>query len=63
MRYGFDWLAFAHLLIAIAFLGPLKDPIKNEWIIRWGMIASALSVVWHFGWESLSRNSVMVVMY
>lgn len=51
MRYGFDWLGFAHLLIAIAFLGPLKDPIKNEWVVRWGMIASALSVVMALGWE------------
>ncbi len=51
MRYGFDWLAFAHFLIAIAFIGPLKDPIKNEWVVRWGMIASALSVLMAFGWE------------
>ena len=51
MRYGFDWLAFAHLLIAIAFIGPLKDPIKNEWVIQWGMIASGLSVLMAFGWE------------
>jgi hypothetical protein len=51
MRYGFDWLAFAHLLIAIAFSGPLKDPIKNEWVVHWGMIASALSVVMAFAWE------------
>jgi len=51
MRYGFDWLAFAHLLIAIAFIGPLKDPIKNEWVVRWGMTASALSVVMALGWE------------
>ena len=53
MRYGFDWLAFAHLLIAIAFLGPLRDPIKNEWLVRWGMIASALSVLMALGWEPL----------
>jgi hypothetical protein len=45
MRYGFDWLAFAHLLIAIVFIGPLKDPLKNEWIIIWGMIVSALSIL------------------
>ncbi len=51
MRYGFDWLAFAHLLIAIAFIGPLKDPVKNEWVITWGMIASALSVIMALGWE------------
>ena len=53
MRYGFDWLAFAHFLIAIAFIGPLKDPIKNEWIISWGMIASILSALMAFGWERL----------
>ena len=51
MRYGFDWLAFAHLFIAIAFIGPLQDPVKNEWIVRWGMIVSAISVVMAFGWE------------
>ena len=51
MRYGFDWLGFAHLLIAIAFIGPLKDPVKNEWVIQWGMIASALSVVMALCWE------------
>jgi len=53
MRYGFDWLGFAHLLVAIAFIGPLKDPVKNEWVVRWGMIASALSVLMAFGWERL----------
>ena len=53
MRYGFDWLGFAHLLIAIAFIGPLKDPVKNEWVVQWGMIASALSVLMSFGWEWL----------
>ncbi|MEO8711947.1 MAG: hypothetical protein ABI405_07495 [Parafilimonas sp.] len=51
MRYGFDWLAFAHFLIAIAFIGPLKDPVKNEWIISWGMIASILSALMALGWE------------
>jgi hypothetical protein len=53
MRYGFDWLAFAHLLIAIAFIGPLRDPIKNEWVITWGIIASVLSVVMALSWERL----------
>ncbi len=53
MRYGFDWLAFAHLLIAIAFIGPLKDPVKNEWIVTWGMIASILCVLIALAWERL----------
>lgn len=38
LSYGSDWLAFAHLVIAIAFIGPLKDPLKNIWVIEWGMI-------------------------
>lgn len=44
MLYGYDWLGFAHLFIAIAFFGPLKDPVKNEWVIKFGMIVSALTV-------------------
>jgi hypothetical protein len=39
ISYGTDWLAYAHLAIAIAFIGPLKDPIKNIWVIQFGMIA------------------------
>lgn len=39
MSYGTDWLAFAHIVIAVAFWGPLKDPVKNIWVIQFGMIA------------------------
>jgi hypothetical protein len=39
LAYGFDWLAFAHIVIAMAFIGPLKDPVKNKWIIEWAMLA------------------------
>ena len=42
MAYGTDWLAFAHFVIAIAFIGPLRDPVKNIWVIEFGMIACAL---------------------
>ncbi len=42
--YGTDWLAFAHIVIAIAFVGPLRDPVKNAWVIEFGMIACALIV-------------------
>lgn len=44
ISYGSDWLAFAHIVIAIAFLGPLKDPVKNIWIIQFGMIACILII-------------------
>lgn len=39
IAYGTDWLAFAHFMIAIAFIGPLRDPIKNIWVVEFGMIA------------------------
>jgi hypothetical protein len=39
LLYGTDWLAFAHLIIAVAFIGPLRDPVKNVWVIDFGMIA------------------------
>ena len=42
--YGTDWLAFAHIVIAIAFIGPLRDPVKNIWVINFGMIACVLVI-------------------
>jgi hypothetical protein len=39
LSYGTDWLAFAHLVIAVVFIGPLKDPVRNIWVIQFGMIA------------------------
>ncbi len=39
LSYGTDWLAFAHLVIAVAFIGPLNNPVKNIWVIEFGMIA------------------------
>jgi hypothetical protein len=44
MFYGTDWLAFAHLVIAIAFFGPLRDPVKNIWVVEFGMIACVLVI-------------------
>ena len=39
LAYGTDWLAFGHIVIATAFIGPLRDPVKNIWVIQFGMIA------------------------
>ena len=39
MAYGTDWLAFAHLVIAVAFIGPLRDPVRNIWVVTVGLIA------------------------
>ena len=33
LSYGTDWLAFAHLVLALLFVGPLRDPVKNIWVI------------------------------
>jgi len=41
LAYGTDWLAFAHLLIAVAFIGPYVDPVRNKWVITFGLIACA----------------------
>ena len=41
MLYGTDWLAFAHLVIAVAFIGLYHKPVRNKWLIYWGMIACA----------------------
>ncbi|MBV4355733.1 hypothetical protein [Pinibacter aurantiacus] len=42
LAYGYDWLAFAHIVIAVAFIGPYRDPVKNIWIIQFGCIACIL---------------------
>jgi hypothetical protein len=44
LAYGIDWLAFAHIVIVVAFIGPLRDPVRNIWVIEWGMIACALVI-------------------
>lgn len=44
IAYGTDWLAFAHLMIAVFFWGPKKDPIKNIWIIEAGMVACIMVI-------------------
>jgi hypothetical protein len=41
LAYGTDWLAFAHLVIAVVFIGPYVDPLRNKWVISFGLIACA----------------------
>jgi hypothetical protein len=42
--YGTDWLAFGHFVIAIAFIGALRDPVRNSWLFTFGMISCVLIV-------------------
>ncbi len=44
--YGTDWLAFGHVVIAIAFVGAWREPIRNQWLYRFGMIACVAVIPW-----------------
>jgi hypothetical protein len=39
LAYGTDWLAFAHVVLVVLFIGPYRDPVRNKWIITFGLIA------------------------
>lgn len=42
IAYGTDWLAFGHLMIALFFVGPMIDPVRNVFVLRAGLWACAL---------------------
>jgi hypothetical protein len=42
MLYAHDWLAFAHVVLAILFVGAIRDPVRNIWIVQCGLIMCAL---------------------
>ena len=44
LAYGTDWLAFAHIVLAILFIGPWRDPVRNLWVIEFGLIACVLVI-------------------
>lgn len=44
VAYGTDWLAFAHIVIAIFFVGPLLYPARNRWVLQAGIIACLLVI-------------------
>ncbi len=48
LLYGYDWLAFAHFVLAMLFIGPYKDPIKNIWVIQFGLITCLLIIPFAF---------------
>jgi hypothetical protein len=51
--YGTDWLAFGHFAIAIAFIGALRDPVRNRWLFDFGLIACALVIPYAFSFGAL----------
>jgi hypothetical protein len=46
LLYGTDWLAFGHLAIAVAFVGALRDPVRNRWLFQFGMIICVAVPLW-----------------
>jgi hypothetical protein len=51
--YGTDWLAFGHFVIAIAFIGALRDPVRNRWLFDFGLIACVLVIPYALVFGSL----------
>ena len=44
MAYGTDWLAFAHVVIAVFFIGAWVDPVRNVWVLQAGVVACVLVI-------------------
>ena len=42
IAYGTDWLAFAHLMIALFFILPWRDPVRYEGVLKIGVAMSLL---------------------
>jgi hypothetical protein len=42
--YGTDWLGFGHFVIAVAFVGALRDPIRNRWLFTFGLVACGIVI-------------------
>jgi hypothetical protein len=41
MLYAHDWLAFAHIMLAVLFAGAIRDPVRNKWTVQCGLIMCA----------------------
>jgi len=44
IAYGTDWLAFAHLMIALFFILPWRDPRRYEGVLKVGIACSLLII-------------------
>jgi hypothetical protein len=38
MLYAHDWLAFAHIMLAMLFAGAIRDPVRNKWVVEAGLL-------------------------
>lgn len=51
--YGFDWLAFGHLMIALAMVGAWIDPVRNRWLFTFAKLACLLVIPWALAFGEL----------
>jgi hypothetical protein len=51
--YGTDWLAFGHIVIALAFVGAVREPVRNRWLFDFGLIACAMVIPWAFAFGAV----------
>ncbi len=45
LLYGFDWLAFAHIMLAVLFAMTMRDPVRNIMVLRFGLVCCACVLV------------------
>jgi len=45
IAYGTDWLAFAHIVMAVFFIGAYVNPVRNVWVLQAGLAACVLVVL------------------
>lgn len=48
LAYGTDWLAFGHFVVAVSFVGPLRNPVRNVWVYEFGLIACLMVIPYAF---------------
>ena len=53
--YRTDWLAFGHFMIALVFIGALRDPVRNRWLFDFGLIACVLVIPFALVFGGLRR--------
>lgn len=44
IAYGTDWLAFGHVVIALFFILPFRDPLRYEGVLKVGVVACILVI-------------------
>ena len=38
------------MVIGLSFIGPWRDPVRNRWVVEWGLWCCGLVVLLAFAW-------------